>query len=88
MHLSLPANDESGRDLAPQRAARETAIYNGSSIIFAKHEPMKQPKRLPNPSPAALAVLPRPAEQFAWNDEQVPCPTERRYFRRDGCGIL
>lgn len=31
---------------------------------------MNRPKRLPNPSPADLAVLPRPAEQFAWNDEQ------------------
>ena len=31
---------------------------------------MKRPRRLPPPSSTDLAVLPRPADQFAWNDAQ------------------
>ena len=31
---------------------------------------MNRPRRLPVPSPADLAALPRAADQFMWNDEQ------------------
>lgn len=31
---------------------------------------MTQPTRLPAPSPADRAAMPRPADQFSWNDEQ------------------